>query len=573
MRSIGRLLMMGLALLMMAEVCAAGQRVAKEIPAKTYRISGVVVDAVTGAAVAGAELTAAGDVELKATADKEGRFVFEGVEEGKYPLYATAPGYVTHGYNQHGSFFTGIAVGSGIDSENLVFKMHRQAVIYGRVTDERGDGVRQATVWLFSEGLQFGKQGVHMSTLMQTNDEGAYRFAHLLPGKYYVGVMGRPWYAEYGVKYQPKTVGATTAGVSQAQESGSDPLFDVVYPVTYFAGATDEEGAVPLMAKAGDAIEANVRLIAVPSVHLLLTNLEDVKRKAQSLNVSAMQRPFEAASVPLNVNAVEISPGVYEVGGLPPGEVRLTVNRGGDAEWDAHGIRVNATDGESVDGNARVATSIVSGTVIAADGSKAEMQGDVALRNGDEESASARLRKDGTFAFPAVEEGTYEVFVNTQGSGDYVAKVTGSGARITGKMVKIEGAGEARLTVTMGRGSGRVTGVVRMDGKPQAGVMVLLLPEQDNLTTSELEQSARMDQSDSDGTFALGGIVPGKYVLMAIEDGWDLEWKEPGALKKYREKGMKVTVEADEEKRVAVEGIRSSEGENGKQKKENSASW
>jgi hypothetical protein len=43
----------------------------------------------------------------------------------------------------------------------------------------------------------------------------------------------------------------------------------------------------------------------------------------------------------------------------------------------------------------------------------------------------------------------------------------------------------------------------------------------------------RRDQSDSDGTFSLNAIVPGRYNLMAIEDGWDLEWGNPDVLKKF----------------------------------------
>jgi hypothetical protein len=50
--------------------------------------------------------------------------------------------------------------------------------------------------------------------------------------------------------------------------------------------------------------------------------------------------------------------------------------------------------------------------------------------------------------------------------------------------------------------------------------LVLLVPE----TAENLQQDYRLDQSDSDGTFALGGILPGRYSLVAVEDGWDLEW-------------------------------------------------
>jgi len=108
----------------------------------------------------------------------------------------------------------------------------------------------------------------------------------------------------------------------------------------------------------------------------------------------------------------------------------------------------------------------------------------------------------------------------------------------------------------MGRGQGRVTGIVRVDGKAAAGVMVLLVPQAENLGEAEFEEMTRMDQSDSDGTFALAGIFPGKYVLVAIEDGWELEWKDAAVLKPYREKGMKLEIAAGEERSVAVEGVK-----------------
>jgi len=530
-----------------------------EAVAEEFRISGVVVDATSGLAVPGAELTTAGEIELKTVADGEGRFVFADVEAGKYPLVATAAGYVKEGYNQHGGFFTGIAVGSGLDSEHLIFKLHRQAVISGRVTDERGDGVRQATVWLFAEGSYTGKREIEERTHAQTDDQGGYRFAHLLPGKYYVGVLARPWYAENGFRYQTKPEGEQAVVATRVPEPPQDPLFDVVYPVTYFAGATEPEGAAELVAKAGDVLEANVRLIAVPSIHVLLTNVERRGTKnGPSVGVVAIQRPFGATVVPLGVNSAEISPGTYEVTGLPPGEVRLMINRGEDQVWGTNGVRVNAAEGETVDANTQDATASVSGTVIGVDGNKLDMQGEVVLRKTEQEAVSAMLRKDGTFHFTGVEEGTYEVQINSATNGDYVAKVAGSGAKMSGRTVKIEGTNEVKLVVTMGRGQGRVTGIVRMDGKAVAGVMILLVPQAENLTESELGELVRMDQSDSDGTFTLGGILPGKYVLVAIEDGWELEWKDAAVLKPFREKGMKVEIGAGEERNVVVEGMKKS---------------
>src|SRR5271169_1953116 len=115
-----------------------------------YRISGVVVDAGTGVPVGHAEVSISGGTEeTKTTAGDDGRFVFQDLEPGKYPLFATAQGYVRQGYNQHGGFQTAIAVGSELDSGHVIFPLHRQVIITGRVSDEHGEAVRQAQVMLF----------------------------------------------------------------------------------------------------------------------------------------------------------------------------------------------------------------------------------------------------------------------------------------------------------------------------------------------------------------------------------------------------------------------------------------
>src|SRR5207247_2091502 len=76
------------------------------------------------------------------------------------------------------------------------------------------------------------------------------------------------------------------------------------------------------------------------------------------------------------------------------------------------------------------------------------------------------------------------------------------------------------------------------DDKPIDGVMVVLVPEdpEHNLVLF------RRDQSDSDGSFNLAGILPGKYAVIAIENGWALDWNAPGVLQKYLAAGEPVQV-------------------------------
>jgi hypothetical protein len=57
-----------------------------------------------------------------------------------------------------------------------------------------------------------------------------------------------------------------------------------------------------------------------------------------------------------------------------------------------------------------------------------------------------------------------------------------------------------------------------------------------------LQTLTRMDQSDSDGSFSLRDLVPGQYTIVAIEDGWDLDWSQPEVMAGYLAKGAAVTV-------------------------------
>ena len=87
---------------------------------------------------------------------------------------------------------------------------------------------------------------------------------------------------------------------------------------------------------------------------------------------------------------------------------------------------------------------------------------------------------------------------------------------------------------------GSVEGFVRSGEKGDAGAMVVLVPE-DPTSNPDL---FRRDQTDLDGSFQLNSVVPGSYTILAIQDGWDLDWSKPAVIAHYLPKGHKVTVGA-----------------------------
>jgi hypothetical protein len=104
------------------------------------------------------------------------------------------------------------------------------------------------------------------------------------------------------------------------------------------------------------------------------------------------------------------------------------------------------------------------------------------------------------------------------------------------------------ITINASKGNGRVTGVALKKDKPAAGVMIVLAP----LDLKSNPALFRRDQSDSDGTFTLNVVVPGRYTLMAIEDGWDLEWTDPGVLQKYIAVGESVQIAPNQKMDISV---------------------
>jgi hypothetical protein len=84
----------------------------------------------------------------------------------------------------------------------------------------------------------------------------------------------------------------------------------------------------------------------------------------------------------------------------------------------------------------------------------------------------------------------------------------------------------------------RIEGAAHKSDKGFAGAMVVLVPKD----LSALAELARRDQSDSDGSFTLLNVEPGEYKVVAIQDGWELDWGNPAVIARYLRGGVAVTV-------------------------------
>lgn len=536
-------------------------------PTGPYRIQGVMVDAKTGAPIPEAEIEIQESAQPNTPAFEsiesgaDGSFQFANLAEGKYSLLAARQGYAAQAYLQHENFWTGVAVGPGKDATHLRFPLSPSAKLIGQVLDETGEALRGAAVQLWKEELDWGRQKIHAAGATITNDEGKYRFEHLAAGRYSVSVSAVPWYSRFGPTTLSPYLRGSGSVISLADNAPSDApgednpgsFRNAVYPTLYYPNSREKEAMGWIAVHGGDLARADLQMEPVPSAHIYVSI--GPGQQAPGAPVQLQMELPDKQLMGVQARTTEIAPGTIDVSGIAPG--RYQIGNGQEASEDGE------TSGQSLDvaGSAEVSLTgapihgyPVHGTVhfegVSLGSAYAILQlTDFAGRKyragynpaGDEQAE---------FSFATLPTGTgeYEISI-TEPSGAKITSLSAAGAKVSGNRLETDGTGDVKLVIGAVLTAGVLEGVALRDGKPFAGAMVTLLPEK----RADWTELARRDQSDSDGTFRLAAVVPGKYKLLALEHGWELEWSQPGVLDKYFAKSTPLEIGERPQLKVNVE--------------------
>ncbi len=233
----------------------------------SFSITGAVVSATTGTPLDRAEVTLSttgpsGSPAAQAVTGENGGFRFEHLQAGNYQLVASRRGYVAAGYQEHDGFYTGVVTGPGLDTTGLRLALEPTAVIGGNVTDDAGEPVAGAQVRLFRQDQRTGEERVINTQTEITDDTGAYEFSRVRAGTFYLSASASPWYA-----FHPNPKTDPSGNLLPADQQPRSPL-DVAYPTTFYENGADSDSATPLSVKAGDHVEADFSLHAVPAIHI-----------------------------------------------------------------------------------------------------------------------------------------------------------------------------------------------------------------------------------------------------------------------------------------------------------------
>jgi hypothetical protein len=494
-----------------------------------FRIAGTVVSTTGGNVLARARVTIRNvkdpkDIQFLLTGE-DGRFEFN-VKAGKYGLEGAKRGFITADYDQHEQFSTAIVTGTDFDTENILLKLAPSAVLVGRVFDESGDPVRHANVLLWREDHSTGVSRVVRFRNDVTDDEGGYEFTPLDGGTYFLSVSATPWYAVH-----PPSTPQEGAPVMPAV----DRNLDVVYPTTYYAGTSDWQDASPILIRGGDHLELDFHLVPIPAVHVIF------RSEPQGENVygfpQLQQRAFDGIdSQRGRENPRMISPGVFEVTTAPG---KYVVQLSGPTQ----NARINevdiSEDHQEIDTSSGDTLSNVTASVQMLGGDHVPKDLFVGLRDATRRGGDFRIVNSRDEAvFERVAPGTYEVVAGSPTNSYAVVQITSQDHASSGHTLKVPSSTSLSISLSLVGGSAVVEGYAKQGGKGIGGAMVVLIPKHPEAN----RELFRRDQSDLDGSFSLRQVIPGAYTVIAIANGWDLDWSKPAVITKYAARGRTIVV-------------------------------
>jgi protocatechuate 3,4-dioxygenase beta subunit len=433
------------------------------------------------------------------SADADGRFRLQELGAGKYIVAAFKAPYIgmVFGATQPGRPGTAVAIAEGERRDDLVIALVRGAIISGAVTDDQGRPASGLPVMLQSPagGSMYQQMmSLAFTPAQVTDDRGMFRFAGVMPGEYLV------------------TVNRTDRRDPEARTISEDEMQAALRELA------QPPPAPPPPASAPTASSSRPGTVISTISERPIGNLETMTGPASASMMAAMFMPGASG------------PGAYAPVFYPG-----TVNPA-----EAQPVRVAAGDERhGLDFVARaVLTAQLSGTVTSPDGSpvasvtlnirQADSSGSIALALMSL-MRQTRVNKDGTFTVNSVPPGRYTIEARTGNPqaallGNMLgapAPAQGSQPPLFASLDVVVQPGESQTGLDLRlQPAARVTGSVHFNvtgsqkPKDASQVMVSLVPAVLNDPFFGAMGSGA-GRAAADGTFAIEGVAPGRYVVQA----------------------------------------------------------
>jgi hypothetical protein len=549
--------------------------------------------------------------------DDRGRFEFVGLEAGRIVLNASKPGYVTTAFGAKGPGRPGtpIALGGGDALADLRIVLARGGVITGTVRDGSGEPAPDVLVTIVRVSPLSGPPLARgAAEPIATDDLGVYRVFGLPPGEYVVAAQNpilrleaqAPTRAEVDAELRAlgqRSVVSISVPAATAPAAGPNrplayaPVFhpgtavaDQASVITLAAGTVADGVDIALTPVPASAIDgvvvapggqiANVALSLMPH-GLALSGMRGVSPTLSDYSEAGRFRFSQVApgtytllarSTTRTVRTTETGTRVLVVAdALPAGEVlwgSVTVTLSGDDITLSLPLRPALTMRGRVvfDATTRPPPSNLGQVQLTMVPALNPDEGDRLAAAGfhfngpPRAGISGTVNADGTFEIRGLTPGRYTLDAIVPGGSAsdawWMQSAMADGKDLLDVPNIIGEADPPPVVVTFSDRRAALWGVLQSQtGLAAADVVVVAFPADRVLWRAD-SRRARAARPGTDGRFSFADIPPGDYLLAALANLDEEDWRRPAFLEQIAPSGVRVTIGVGERTRQDVRIVR-----------------
>jgi hypothetical protein len=491
----------------------------------------------------------------------DGIFRIEGIVPGRYRLFAERVGLLEADKHRARSDGRVLTLASGQEVKDLQIRMQAAAVVRGRITDEDGEPLPNATVSALRQTFASGHSRWEQAGSERTNDLGEYRIASLPAGNYYVSVTPPP---DFKTLIEEAGRGRSELGSANVPEKPTP-----TYQPTYYPGTTDRSQAAAIQLRAGDEFPVNLSLAPSPSLSIrgAVVNLPPQSTASIMLQSRDFGLVLNGAEMHGDGSFVirDVAPGAYTIlATVDNSAVPMTARQSLQVASSVGGLRLAPQPGAVVRGRLQLERKGSVGRVDVSQiflslqsGEREDDTGEFTLGQGISNLAQVQL--DGSFEWKDVPPGNYHVQLagKVDANQDWFVKSELVGGRAADEAGFSVNGGTVALDLVVSANGAVVEGFVTdRKGEAVANAVIVAVPE--------ARLRARLDRyrktvSDQSGRFTLHGIPPGDYTLFAWESVDGEAYYDPEFLKSCEGQGIALHVSEGDRKNVVVQAIAGAE--------------